>query len=104
MSIDIETNHLYKQINRKLNLTVSEHLNTSAGYIIYTNRKFIDPKEKRIIIYYYPCQEDPKARKIGDYINIGGSTYSIQFWEAQKPTILEGKELQDFYDSHKRKD
>jgi len=47
MSIDIETNHLYKQINRKLNLTVSEHLNTSAGYIIYTNRKFIDPKEKR---------------------------------------------------------
>ncbi len=93
---DKQFNNLQKHINKELNLSVSQELDVGAGQTgIYANKKWIDTKDNRVIIYYFETGYNPAARKLNDFIKVKGIDFEIEYWKEQRPVLATESEKRD---------
>lgn len=95
---DTQFNNLQKHINKKLNLAVNQELDVGAGQTgIYANKKWIDMKDNRVIIYYFETGYNPAARRLNDFIRVKGTDFEIEYWKEQRPRIIGEDEKREMY-------
>lgn len=101
---DTQFNNLQKHINKELNLAVSQELDVGAGQTgIYANKKWIDIKDNRVIVYYFETGYNPDAKKLKDFIKVKGITFEIEYWKEQRPKIVDEYEKREMYERARQK-
>lgn len=96
---DTQFNNLQKHINKELNLAVSQELYVGAGQTgIYANKKWIDIKGNRVILYYFETGYNPDVEKLKDLIKVKGMAFKIEYWKEQRPVIATSLEQREMYE------
>jgi hypothetical protein len=97
-------------VNKALNINVSNRLDVGNGQIgIYANRRRIDEKENRIIIYYYDelygldSKNLEKPKDYSDFIKVKGRIFEIEYCKEQRPKIATAQEQKEMYDKVRKK-
>lgn len=107
--LSLDEKKIKKRILDELVLGTSTLLDVSNNghakeYGIYANHVFVDFASKTVRLDYYPASsaEVAKPYRAPLEIRVAGDTYKISYGSVERKKVLEGSELKQFYDSHKK--
>lgn len=101
--ISIPEKQIRKKILDKLNLGICEYIQTPQGITGNYSGTKVNYSINEIVIDYIPTQKNNiEPRVLENKVNINGKDYVVKYNPVEKPKILTGQELTDYYKSLKR--